>query len=170
MRRIWIASLLSFALTGTFGASGGVAAADAGPVTVIVDLVAAAHSTGDPQCDVRFCTSQSEAWGLTVDGPRLWHLSVTYTSQSGHPGSGAWALTAVDGSGDGLSGDFLEFLGSTRYWRMEVESGQGAYAGYVDAVAGGQDQNYPGSVTLPWYGRFDGPPFGSMRFDLVPAA
>jgi hypothetical protein len=86
-----------------------------------------------------------KAIGVTVDGPRVWNLTMTVSWWSRgviYPlcTGGSWRLEAADGSGDALAGRLLGQSREDCLW--EVNSGAGAYLGATDAAPGGTAQSF----------------------------
>jgi hypothetical protein len=145
LRLLLVGLLTALALTG-------VAPARAG---VVVKLDGAhVKATGPQACTNGFCTTSYAGRGKTLGG-RGWTITMTSTTppqcRFGSP-YGTWAITADDGSGDGLTGRLQGGDG----WPlgMSVTGGTGAYAGATAPIRG---QNFvqPGTPNLLLVGTGD---------------
>ena len=177
MRRL-ITVVLTLSLFLVFS-SERVASATASPVTVSIDQAVGLSQescTSAPwnyQCDIVVT-----GVGVTLGSARPWTFKLKLHTGTSHPclglmTTGAWEITAADGSGDGLFGTVPpHFTGPMVV--MKVTGGSGAYAGLTDASAGGASQAF-GQVVVPTLfltgcGYVATPVYqGSFEFDLVPA-
>lgn len=105
------------------------------------------------------CTTTYTGSGRTLDGMRPWNITLTFGEGSCRQTRyGTFAVTAADGSGDGLSGSIWGD-GSSYYPTMTiVRAGTGAYAG--TPVGNAEAQKF-GQVGVPATAAYGAPPCGN---------